>query len=173
MPKPKTALRLQPAEKGPEGYLKTGLEGVFQNKSLRVAASIIKDTEGGPGLIGELLGKKYVVIRLDIENRSSAKVIYNPTHTVLTNDALDYRKPLDYTDLYDIKGSSGERELAQLRGRFYDLTVTLLPGERSSRLLIFEPMSKGVKKAELSIKEIYIGTDTIRVSFPFEAKEGI
>lgn len=173
MPKPKTELLLQPSDKGPEGYLKSGAEGVYQNKSLKITASIIRGANNAPALIGELLDKKYVIIRLDIENRSAGKVIYNPTYTVLSNDALDYRKPLDYTDLYDIKGSNGENELAQLKGRFYDLTVTLLPGERSSRLLIFEPMSKDVKKAELTIKEIYVGTDTTRVSFPFEAKEGM
>ena len=87
VPKPKAELLLQPSDKGPEGYLKAGAEGVYQNKSLKIAASIIRGADGAPALIGELLDKKYVIIRLDIENKSAAKVIYNPTHTVLTNDA--------------------------------------------------------------------------------------
>lgn len=96
--------------------------------------------------------------------------MYNTSYTVLTSDALDYKKPLDFTDLYDITGGTGR--LASLKGKFYDLNTTIAPGERTSRLLIFRPLSEEAEDAEVVIKDLYIGTKTRDLSFPFTFKNG-
>ncbi|MDP2689328.1 MAG: hypothetical protein Q8P48_04345 [Deltaproteobacteria bacterium] len=154
-----------------EGYGVNGRFAVFENESIRASVRHIRKDEAAPGgaFIAGLLDKDYVIFDLTIENLSGSKIIYNPAYTVLTNDSLDYRKPLDFTDLYDITGD--ERELSSLKGKFYDVNVTVLPGDATSRLLIFKPISGKPAKAEVAIKEIYIGTSTETMSFPFEFRE--
>ncbi len=139
--------------------------------TIRASVRHMRKDEAAPGgaFIAGLLDKGYVIFNLTIENISGSKIIYNPAYTVLTNDSLDYRKPLDFTDLYDITGN--EQEVSALKGKFYDVNVTIHPGDATSRLLIFRPMSGKAAKAEVAIKEIYIGTSTESISFPFEFRE--
>lgn len=155
-------------------YHKEGTEeGVFENGSIRVAVRHIKasDYEGSP-LLKNLSDKKYVILSVAIENKSKLKTIYNPSMTVLTDDSMDYKKPLDYTDLYEaaLGDSALESGLSAMKGRFYDLALTLQPGEKTARLLIFEPLSENVGKADLAMNDIYIGTDTVNLRFPFLLK---
>ncbi len=155
-------------------YHKEGTEeDVFENNSIRIAVRHIKASgyEGSP-LLKNLLDKEFVILSASIENRSKLKTIYNPSMTVLTDDSLDYRKPLDYTDLYEAAtgNSALESGLEAIKGKFYDLALTLQPGEKTSRLLIFEPLSKDAGKAELAMNDIYIGTDTVSLRFPFILK---
>jgi hypothetical protein len=83
---------------------------------------------------------------------------------------------MDYTDLYGVvrgreEGNSPESELRGLKGLYYDLTTTIPPGSTTSKLLIFPPLSERGKRARLRIKELYIGTDAISISFPFSMRE--
>lgn len=154
-----------------EGYTVNGRSIVFESESIKASIRHLRKDEEAPGgpFIAGLLDKGYVIFNLAIENTSSSTIMYNPAYTVLTNDSLDYRKPLDFTDLYDITGN--ERELYSLKGKFYDVNVMILPGQTASRLLIFRPVSGKAAKAEVAIKEIYIGTDTESMRFPFEFRE--
>ena len=157
---------LYPAEHGDKGYSSVGRDHLFENEAVRISIRHIKKGEAGTGpFIDGLLEKDYAMFRLAIENKSEGSVIYNTAYTVLTSDSLDFKKPLDFTDLYDIAGASDS--LAGLKGRFYDLNATVAPGERTSRLLIFKPLSIEAEKAAVAIKEIYIGTSTRALSFPF------
>ncbi|MBI5642521.1 MAG: hypothetical protein HY954_03490 [Deltaproteobacteria bacterium] len=146
---------------------------VFEDKSVRITVSLFKSGTVGPALLDELLTSKYVLFRMDIDNMSKGKVMFNPGYAVLTDDELSYLKPLDFTDLYDIKGDSegALKSISELKGRFYDLDVTVMPGDKTSKLLIFKPLSKRMKKASLAIKEMYVGTDTLKAVFPFALKE--
>lgn len=155
-------------------YHKEGTdEGVFENGSIRVAVRRVKasDYEGSP-LLKNLSDKKYVILSVGIENKSKLKAIYNPSMTVLTDDSMDYKKPLDYTDLYDavIGDSALESGLSAMKGKFYDLALTLQPGEKTVKLLIFEPLSENTDKADLAMSDIYIGTETVNLRFPFLLK---
>jgi len=174
---------LHPSPKGPSGYSRSGSRGVFENESLRLGVSQLRPgdrrSQELPAIIRKLLERDFVILDLEIENLSEdgARIIYEPVHTVLTDSAYDYRKPLDYTDLYDIvmserDGGDGAApgRLKGLAGRFYDLSVTIGPHDRRSGLLIFNPLSEGIDKAALTIKEIYTGTRTLEISFPFEAR---
>ncbi len=152
-----------------KGYSAIGRMETFENDALKIGMRQAVKNEPSPQLVQELLKKKYVVMHLSIENKSEGKVIYNQSYTVLTDDALDYRKPLDYTDLYDIAENPGQ--LAEMKGKFYDLNVRLAPGEKTERLLIFPPLSKDATRVNLAVNEIYIGTGTISASFPFILKE--
>jgi hypothetical protein len=148
-----------------EGYATEGRSMAFESDAVKISVQQARKDEAHGKFIAGLLEKDYVIFNVSIENKSAHRIIYNPAYTVLTTDSLDYKKPLDFTDLYDITGN--EQELSGLKGRFYDLNVTLMPGEKTSRLLIFRPVSKEAAKAKVAIKEIYIGTTTERFSFPF------
>ncbi|MEK7680284.1 MAG: hypothetical protein AAB356_08835, partial [Deltaproteobacteria bacterium] len=173
-------------DKGSEGYSRKAEQGVFENKSIRVAVKKIGDSDEGfaQEVIALLLKKDYLIFRMEIENTSRHRVIYNPSFTTFTGDDMSHSAPIDYTDLYDMAEGIWEKEekdgdrkafsMKGLKGLFYDLSTTIPPGGKTSKLLIFKPVSKDCKKAALTLSEFYIGTDTIRVVFPFvfKPKEG-
>lgn len=162
---------LLPTDNMGAGYHRESDEAVFENDSISVRVRAVKDG-GGVAVLDELIKSKYAVFNMEMVNRSKVKVQYDPSTTVLTDDESSYLKPLDYTDLYDIKsGTEGfERELSKMRGRFYDVSTTLEPGERASKLLIFKPFGEGMEEAELAVRDIYIGTEPIDATFRFEVK---
>lgn len=145
---------------------------VFSKKSVSVSVRQVteKDIEAPDAITGWLLGTGHILIRMDIENSSKDKAIYNPALTALVDNEVNYHKPLDYTDFYELSVSNEEvgRSLSGVRASFYDLTVTLQPGEKTSRLLAFKGFPKTAKTANLSIKELYIGTDTVNIAFAFQ-----
>lgn len=167
-PKPRAAMYLAPDEKGPSDYKAVAGAGIIENSFIKIAARQVRTGEESSTLLAGLLERKFIIIDLAIENTSEKTIIYKPNLTSLTNDAMDFMRPLDYTDLYDFGDMDA---LDEIRGRFYDLDVTLRPGQRSSRLLIFRPVSKNAKKAALNIDDLYLGTDTLRLTLPFSFRE--
>ncbi|MBI5562379.1 MAG: hypothetical protein HY894_05960 [Deltaproteobacteria bacterium] len=172
---PDGPIHIAPALEGPEGYAAQSDTGVFESKLMRLAVtplgseSFAGDVAGEADAIGDLAKKHYIVVRLEIENKSvRSKLIFNPAYVALLTSANDYYKPLDYTDIYEIVNREDERPSAVmgLRGRFYDLTVTLAPGKKTSRLMLFEPIKEG-SSAELMINNVYIGREDISVRLPF------
>lgn len=165
-------MRLYPAEALGSGYSREAERISYENGPVKISVRQVSETETEEGsLLKELSTKGFILLSVSIENRSPKNsLIFNPVHVALTDDAMDYKKPIDYTDLYDM-AKDGEERINALKGKFYDLTETLPPGKSSSKLLIFGPLSEGVKTAELLIKEIYVGTSTLRLSFPFVMKK--
>lgn len=188
VPRPEAKLFMYPDDKGSEGYSRKAEHGVFENKSIRVAVRKIGESDEGLSqeVIAHLLKKDYLIFRMEIENTSTKyRAIYNPSFTTFTDDEMGYGTPIDYTDLYDIAQDvweQGEKDVDNrkalsmkgLKGLFYDLSTTIPPGAKTSKLLIFKPISKDCKKAALTLSELYIGTEAIRVIFPFvfKPKEG-
>ncbi|MBI5469255.1 MAG: hypothetical protein HY891_09000 [Deltaproteobacteria bacterium] len=185
--KPDVKLFMYPDDKGSEGYSRKADQGVFENKSIRVTVRKIGDSDDeglSQEVIAHLLKKDYLIFRMEIENTSRHRAIYNPSFTTFTDDAMDYGTPIDYTDLYDMAEGVWEKEAKDgekkpfsmngLKGLFYDLATTIPPGGKTSKLLIFKPISTDCTKAALTLSELYIGTETIRVIFPFvfKPKEG-
>ncbi len=167
-------LQLRPAEKAEEGYTQRADEWIYSDKSVIIRVSHVSKGVGGPKssvLIDELHERGYLLLKMDIRNDSKAKVIYNPALTALKDDTFGYKKPLDYTDLYDLTGDdAGLTGLSGFKGVFYDLSVTLGPGERTSGLLAFRPLDKKTRNAEVVIKNLYVGKDILDVRFPFVLK---
>ena len=108
---------------------------------------------------------------MEIKNLSEERLIYNPSRTALMDNAMGYKKPLDYTDLYMLERDTGADLIQGLKGRFYDLDVTLFPGEGVSRFLIFRPIDEGGTKAVLVLRAVYIGMDTVDIKLPFVIRE--
>ncbi|MBI5560160.1 MAG: hypothetical protein HY883_02665 [Deltaproteobacteria bacterium] len=175
----KGPLHLHPAGYNGTGYYQSGEKSSFENKSLKVTLRHItrlSETERDP-LMLELFAKNFIFLRLDIENRSSLEVTYDPSHTSLVSGSFGYEKPVDYTELYHIvsekyEGGLPERRLSSLKGKFYDLATKVPPGGKASKFLIFYPFEKDSKgeDAALTINELYMGVDTVSLSFPFKIK---
>lgn len=160
-------------EQGLAGYHNDGGTGVLENRNYRITVRHVLpgDELDQPDILMDLTKRGYVVLRMKIENRSGKKITFNPVHTALTTDALDYKKPLEYTDFYELAGDKDdmtrERKAGAMKGLYYDLTLTLLPEGKASKLLIFPPLSDNVNKADLLVKDLYVGTDTEELYFPF------
>jgi hypothetical protein len=176
---PEGPKHLYPEESGAPGYYTTEEASIFENDLAMISLRPLRQENNAtyPPIIEELLDKNYAIFIMTIENRSPKKAIYNPTFTSLRdNHQMEYRKPMDYTDLYDVvkdrkEGVSPESELRGLKGKFYDLNTTIPTGQKTSKLLIFRPLSEKAKSAVLTIREFYVGTDTISASFLFSVRE--
>lgn len=181
---PKGPIVFHPSEKAmtPEktkaGYRLDKRTWIYETKTAIFRVTHISEADGnGAGfpLGDDLLTNGYVVFKMEMENRSkTAKMLFNPAQAVLVDDAMDYKKPLDYTDFYEMVSSSDDPEsnlkLSDVKERFYDLSITVKPGAKISKLLVFGPLEKGITWAELGIKEVYAGTASLRLSFPFVLK---
>jgi len=152
-------------------YSTSGKTGIFSNDSLRVTATPLKahDSPGQPLLVQKLLEREHPVFSITIENLSDKKVIFNPDFSAATDNRLGFGRPLDHTDLFFlVRSMEGEEKLLKgMKGRFYDLTETVPPGGQSDKLLIFKPLEKRSTKATLIMQEVYVGDETVQLTFPF------
>jgi len=164
-----------PADEGPEGFTLKDERWAFETKLIRLSAAPMRpaDLTNEPLAIGVLATKNYIIIRLEIENKSDRKLIFNPAYAALLTDTSDYYKPVDYTDIYEIL--AGEDEIGApvrgLRGHMYDVTVTLEPGITTSRLLIFPPVNMDADSAQMFLKNIYIGKADVSFTIPLIKEE--
>ena len=169
--RPTGPLVMAPEGKAQEGYSSIERQWVFEHRAVFIKAGHLTMTDPRPasGLIDMLLGRGYTLVRMEIKNGSKARVIFNPSLTALMDDSMGYFKPLDYSDIYEMAGEDPEKTgfLKDVRKLFYDLTATVEPGETSSRILAFRPLSRNAGAAELIIKDLYIGTDALNLKFPF------
>lgn len=158
--------RLVPDDIGLPGHSVAGGAAVYDSASVKVAARQVPKGEETGKLLRALSEKDYVLVELAIENTSGKTVIFKPNHASLRGED-DFLRPLDYTDLYVMGDMEG---LEEIKGSFYDLDVTLMPGDKASRLLIFKPLAKGMKRASIEINELYIGTEAVKLALPFSLR---
>ncbi|MBI5236379.1 MAG: hypothetical protein HY886_09055 [Deltaproteobacteria bacterium] len=157
------------------GYAKKESTAVFENQIMRLKARplLAGEFKDQSPILNDLAAKEFIIIRLEIENLSpQSSLIFNPSYIALMTDSMDYFKPIDYTDMYDIVKEKDETgsSLRGLKGRFYDLTVTLMPGKSVGKLLIFKPLTEDADAAQLIIKNIYIGKEDVDLALPFVVK---
>ncbi len=176
----KRVLRLQPMEPRYSEYSLVGGRLIKEDKDMKVTMHQLRSCcmSKKPNLLNDLFEKNYVLMQLTIKNKSKKRITYNPSHTYLLAGKMDYKKPLNYTDLYDIvsredDGVVPEVKLSRLRGKYYDLNTSVAPGGRVSKILIFRKLTKNSKKSKaiLKLNEIYIGTKTNSVSYLFKVME--
>ncbi len=157
-------------------YSRKGERAFFVNNEIRVSVEEARSTgNGNDSTAFEWLHEReFILIKMEIINRSSSKKIrYEPAITALMDSHMGYSKPLDYTRLYEMamKDEVLDKGFRDFKNSFYDLGVTVMPLQTVSRYLIFKPISKEAKRAELVIKNIYTGMETIDLRFQFELSE--
>ncbi|MBI3398635.1 MAG: hypothetical protein HY026_05320 [Deltaproteobacteria bacterium] len=173
---------LMPMPAASPEYDISGQKITFSNQDVKISILPIKPSEVKKMLAGKdannplaeiLAAPQYLAFRLDMENSSKAKIMYNPALTTLFDNTMGVHKPLDYTDLYTLIGDSPSPEavINTIKDIIYDLAVTLAPGQHTSRLLIFSGIEEGISEVAITMKEIYIGTSTIAVSFGFRIQK--
>lgn len=165
---------LFPSETGLSAYTISGSTVTFSNNSLKVEVLPINPnySDENQPFIMELLGQGFTIFSIRIENISNKKIIYNPAFTAVIDNRMGYNKPLDYTDIYNLVRyrKDGEMILKRIQGKFYDLSTTIIPGESAAKFLIFGRLEERSSKATLIMQEVYIGTETIALRFPFVFK---
>lgn len=158
------------------GYTPHGRYWSFTSAEAVITVSHVTPKDIPPtniDIVDELIAKGYIFLKLDIKNLTNrTKIIYNPALTSLTTDSLDYKKPLDYTDFYDLikENVSAAVPLDRLSSIIYDNTQTITSGT-VSKFLIFPPLSQDFTTASLNIKDLYIGTKPYELSFPFRLQK--
>ncbi|MEK6531199.1 MAG: hypothetical protein AABZ23_01745 [Deltaproteobacteria bacterium] len=152
---------------------------VFNGSSVRLSASLIRDAPHDmPQTIKRLHEKGNIIISMEIENNSERKVLFDPTHVSLIYDkGVSIDRPLDYTDIFEQIVNKredaefeAEEELRGIKSDFYYMPLTIGPGQREQRLLIFHSLPQSPEDAELTIRELYIGRQSIDIAFPFIVK---
>ncbi|VAV83760.1 hypothetical protein MNBD_DELTA01-532 [hydrothermal vent metagenome] len=176
----KRVLRLQPIEPRSSEYSMVRGRLIMENKDMSVTIHQLRSccNYKKNNLLDELFEKDYILMQLTINNKSKKRITYNPSHTFLLAGKMDYKKPLNYTDLYDIVSEKEDEvlpeiKLSRLRGKYYDLNTSVAPGGRESKILIFRKLSKNSKKSKaiLKMNEIYIGTKTRSITYLFRVME--
>src|SRR3972149_12051198 len=88
-------LYLYPEKYRATGYYQSGERSVFENVSVKISLERIKglsEREKNP-VIQKLLDENFVLLGMDIENRSGHKTTAPPPHALLTAGAMGYEKP--------------------------------------------------------------------------------
>ncbi|MBE9528556.1 MAG: hypothetical protein IME99_04900 [Proteobacteria bacterium] len=154
-------------------YTRRGDRMRFENSDVTVTVEEARDADG-TAAFDVLREREFVLLKMSISNRNSRqKVRYDPVITALRDSTMGYSKPLDYPTLYEIGMSDRalERGLVDFRRSFYDLGITVPPLQTVTRYLIFWPVSKGAKRAQLVIKNLYAGEEIIDLTFAFDLLE--
>lgn len=152
---------------------------VFDGSSVRLSVALIKDAPHDMHqTIKTLHEKGNIIVSMEIENNSEHKVLFDPSHVSLMYDkggSID--RPLDYTDIFEQIVNKredaefeAEEEMRGIKTDFYYLPLTIGQGQREQRLLIFHSMPGSPEDAELRIRELYIGRQSIDIAFPFIVK---
>jgi hypothetical protein len=145
----------------------------FENRDVTVTVEEARDADG-TAAFDLLREREFVLLKMSITNRSTRqKIHYDPIITALRYNVMGYSKPLDYPTLYEIAMSDRalERGLADFKRSFYDLGITVAPQETVTRYLIFRPVSKHAKRAQLVIQNLYTGEEIIDITFAFDLLE--
>ncbi|MFQ5428216.1 MAG: hypothetical protein ACE5EZ_04455 [Thermodesulfobacteriota bacterium] len=161
---------LYPGQYALEGYATEDDAVVFEDSSIKITARQIKDGSTLESKIAaELLEEGFVLLRVEIKNKSRQRALYDPALTSLRDSKMGYFKSLDFTDLYMLKVKN-KGVTASLKGSgdiFYDLAERVAPGEASSKILVFPALTENIDEAELVMKSIYIGKDILDLTFNF------
>ncbi|HLC17906.1 MAG TPA: hypothetical protein VJM57_02695 [Thermodesulfobacteriota bacterium] len=162
-------LKLYPAGRGSDTYSREVNRWVFSGQGVRISVGHAGGAHDS-AIARDLVEKEYVLLEMEIDNGSGLEVVFNPALVSLRDSTMDYKKPLDYTDFHDIAAESTGWDLSGVGKTFYDLTETVPPGERISKVLVFTPFAKRVTRAKLVIKNLYIGPETIDLQFSFTTR---
>ena len=164
-----------PPEEAKGFTLGSGGDMIFEALDVSLTLTPLRSVRpGDPKLIQSLIADAFIIIDMEILNMTEdSKVIFNPSMSSLQDDKGSYKKPLEFTTLYQVAMHKGmERTLnKELKGRFYDTNVIIHAGKKTKRFLIFTPFTKDGEEAQLTLQELYIGNETIRVTFPFQLTE--
>lgn len=128
---------------------------------------------GRPTLFGSEEGafSRFIFFSVIIENDSSQSLIFNPTGATATTEGMGLDVPLEISDIYRL--NRGAPDLEE-RGRSFtenafDGMTVVGPGQSLERYLIFPAPKKKTKTYKLDLENIYLGSESLDLSFLYEA----
>ncbi len=163
-------------EATPLGIVPT--ERVFSTEAIYIKARPLGTEEStGIALFDELKDRGFIVIKTDIHNRSTSTVIYNVANTFIFVPPMDYKKPLDLSDIYFMvrRGSddaAATMALSRLEKRLFSSSVRIKANGSAQGYLIFRPLSEPSKGSPvtLGINQLYVGTTAIDIRLRFRTE---
>ncbi len=161
---------LFPGQYALEGYFAERDTVGYEDSLVKITARQIRKKTALPStLASELFNEGFVLVKMDITNKSRFRILYDPVVTSLRDSKMGYFKPLDFTDLYMLKlKNKGIKSTLEGAGDvFYDLAERIAPGGSSSKILIFPAFTEEADEAELVMKSIYVGKDILDLTFNF------
>lgn len=174
---PKRPTYLMPTYTIAKDYKALGKRATFNNDSFTISINILTPEDSVEGeIFSALKENNFIFMELTFINKSDKQITYNSSFTHIMGSAFDYRKPMNFTDLYSVAVGkkhdlSREHKLKAVRKKFYD-HMTRIPAKKTiTKYLIFRPNEKETTKAVLTMKEIYVGINALSVQFPLDAIE--
>jgi len=119
--------------------------------------------------------RSYMVFSLAIENLGKKRITYNPKMTFLLGGKSDLIPPKGYTDIYmdfeRAKADDLDLRAEAFKAACFDMTVTLEPGQKVQRLIVYPRTDKVKDSGSLLVDNVFVGDETQRAMLLF--KQGL
>ena len=116
--------------------------------------------------------RSFAVFSLSISNRGKGRLSFDPKMAMLLSVKGAPMAALDFTSLYAELALTGagdmEERMKAYRETCFDSQVTVMPGERLQRLIVFTRDKEMGKGASLVLEGIYMDHQPRPVRFPFK-----
>jgi hypothetical protein len=183
-PKAQGPLLLHPVPPTDAGYALSQGAVVFTAPEFTVSARpwdwrLVEEElkrSGEPSPFGPEAGdaSRFLFIRVRIENRTAQRLYFNPLRAGLLRPGEAPIPPLENSDLFAFAGEE-QREaetLARTFRRFcYDAAAAVPPGQTIERYLAFRAPEEA-KLVTLELDDLWLGSKSFTLHFPFEAFPG-
>jgi hypothetical protein len=112
----------------------------------------------------------YTFFSLRIENSSSSKIFFNPMRISAFTNKGKLMVPIEVSDIYrlDTGEKDNEARIGSFRKTTFDGTQDIVPGGSVERYLVFSAPQGKVKRFEVLINDLYLGTESHDLVFLFE-----
>ena len=140
-----------------------------------VAAEVARSGEPSPFGKDEEAAGRFLFVRLRFENLSTKTLLFNPMRAALVEGTEAPILPVENADLVAFAGddlASAEALARTFRRMSFDLTASVPPGGTLERYLIFLTPEEPPKKLELELEDLWLGSSSFDLLFPFETFEG-
>lgn len=116
---------------------------------------------------------RFLFFRVRLENRSTQPLVFNPLRSSVLREGEAPLLPLENSDLFAFSGGEkGVEALARVFRRVsFDGTATVKAGGSEERYLVFRSPAEA-KLLSLELDEVWVGSASFTLRFPFEAFPG-
>jgi hypothetical protein len=156
-----------------------GERSVFTHEGLRISSRYLDDGErvqylrasGREALAREIGELPLSTFLLDIANGSGSEVIVNPASIRFVPGSGPMLSPVSYAHLYMVLPREEGRQtvLREFQGITFDRPVTVPPGGREEKLLLFQRPEKVAKEVAVVLDGIYLGGAHMNAVLDFKA----
>lgn len=178
-------LLLHPLPPDREGYALAQGALVFSGPEFTVAArpwdyrlvarEIAASGEPSPFGADEEAAGRFLFVRLRLENRSTRTLVFNPMRAALLRPGEAPIVPLENSDLFAFVGEElpgAEARARCFRRLSFDGTATVRALTMTERLLVFPAPEETGKELTLAIDDLWLGSASFDLRFPFEVYPG-